>query len=85
MAELIDRQAAIDAVKDAIIHDEQKYAEDALMSLPSTEPERKKGKWIDDTFCSECGWTYEVEPGFIGSVKQFNFCPNCGADMREDT
>ena len=43
------------------------------------EPERKKGKWIDNTFCSECGWVHEVESGFIGSVKQFNFCPNCGS------
>ena len=44
---------------------------------------QKKGKWIDNTFCSECGWIHEIESGFIGSVNQFNFCPNCGADMRE--
>ena len=48
----------------------------------SAEPQFKKGKWIDDTFCSECGWIHEVESGFVGSVKQFNFCPQCGADMR---
>jgi len=51
-------------------------------TLSFTEPERKKGQWIDNTFCSECGWVHEVESGFIGSVEQFNFCPNCGADMR---
>ena len=55
---------------------------DGLLALPSAQPERKKGKWIDNTFCSECGWIHEVESGFIGSVKRFNFCPNCGADMR---
>lgn len=53
--------------------------------LPSAEPERKKGKWIENTFCSECGWIHEVESGFIGSVKQFNYCPNCGADMRGES
>jgi len=47
------------------------------------EPERKKGKWIENTFCSECGWIHEVESGFIGSVEDFNYCPNCGADMRK--
>lgn len=50
--------------------------------MPTIEPERKKGKWIDNTYCSECGWVNQVEPGFIGSVKGFNFCPNCGCDMR---
>lgn len=31
--------------------------------------------------CSECGseWSYDAETG----VSDFNFCPNCGADMRE--
>ena len=51
--------------------------------MPSAQPERKKGKWIDDTYCSECGWVHTVESGFIGSVKGFKFCPNCGADMRD--
>lgn len=56
-----------------------------LNGLPSAQPERKKGKWkrkiVDsgynaDWVCSECGdrWKYD----FIN----FNFCPNCGADMR---
>lgn len=61
---------------------EPEDAVSAIENLPSVQPERKKGEWIDDTFCSECGWTHEVESGFIGSVKQFSFCPNCGTDMR---
>lgn len=37
---------------------------------------RKKGEWIDDR-CSECGcYVYH------GDVR--NFCPMCGADLRED-
>jgi len=35
----IGRQAAIDAVKSAVIKDEQQYAEDALKALPSAQPE----------------------------------------------
>ena len=54
---------------------------DRFIAFASAEPERKKGKWIEDTFCSECGWIHEVESGFIGSVNQFNYCPNCGARM----
>ena len=37
------------------------------------EPERKKGKWID-LRCDQCGQVDCSKP---------NFCPNCGADMRE--
>ena len=41
-----------------------------------------KGKWIfkhgdSDIYCSECDEAYDEIPG------KFNFCPNCGADMRE--
>ena len=46
-----------------------------------SEPERKKGKWIsvfdeDEDRCSECQAT------FFCAMTRFNFCPNCGADMR---
>ena len=47
---------------------------------PSAEP-RKRGKWLlidagyyDYVKCSQCGETL---------VWGKNFCPNCGADMRE--
>lgn len=49
--------------------------------MPTIEP-RQKGEWIDDGrdkvvrwYCSICGrWDRYV----------YNFCPNCGADMREE-
>ena len=53
-----------------------------VVSQPTVEPERKKGKWTEvdeDEYwgmwyrCSECGKT---------SIRG-NFCPSCGADMRE--
>lgn len=50
----------------------------------SAQPERKKGEWIDyansHCECSVCHteWSY-----FQNEVECFEFCPNCGADMRE--
>ena len=64
---------------------------------PTIEPERKTGKWIefesdenkyDIIKCSCCKHTFTVDSYHwtdIGFVKDdFNFCPNCGADMRGD-
>ena len=61
-----------------------------ISKMPTIEPERKKGKWIPQDHnkhhgmisttvyyfprCSACG----------ESANYTNFCPNCGADMRED-
>lgn len=63
-------------------------AEDGLLearriinTLPSVQPERPKGEWIDVTkkigfpedMCSEC---------HLRASRWMRFCPNCGADMR---
>lgn len=54
---------------------------DQIDDLPTIE-ERKQGKWIREgsAFNLRCPYCrkFFVEP--IGS--KFNFCPNCGADMR---
>ena len=57
------------------------------MPMPTIEPERKKGKWIvgEKTWvtmmqCNLCNFTTFVSEGHFA---QCNFCPNCGADMRE--
>jgi|GEM_PF-2707613 len=59
--------------------------------LPSAQPERKKGKWVQtikhhkddeqeydyiEENCSACGCRRKI--GWRGT----NFCPMCGADMR---
>lgn len=58
----------------------------ALAQAPTIE-ERKTGKWhqriyqkVEMMVCSECGneFSYDAETG----VRDYNFCPNCGADMR---
>ena len=85
MDDLISRQAAIDrlteygngravfiSVGEAIIRIEQ---------LPPAQPKRIRGRWTRDNACSECG----CQPWFSGDIHNYNFCPNCGADMREVT
>ena len=86
----IYRQAAIDAVSDCGICIQR------IVDLPSAQPERPKGKWMphreicreyigtvlvnvdyDYWLCDTCG--YRVKKG----QPTYNFCPNCGADMRE--
>lgn len=56
---------------------------EAICDAPTIEPERKPGHWIiytvsmldgEDCKCSECGQT--------SCAPYWNFCPNCGADMR---
>lgn len=58
--------------------DELDTAIATLVNLPSIQPERKKGRWIDmndHVMCSCCGTTH------YGADK--NYCPNCGAKMEE--
>lgn len=86
--DLISRDAAIDAVSEACFELRGVFGrcEDALKALPSAQPERKKGRWIkvngktaiNCSACYHCSWSLSFED----TVKRFNFCPNCGADMR---
>lgn len=74
-------------------------AAEALMQLPSAPPECKVGEWeeievIPEAYdiagvktwaskmrCNQCGFiTFAIE----GKFAQYDFCPNCGADMRGD-
>ena len=85
MSNLIDREVAIQGVRELFSLGDEFCDELSIVgmlnNLPYIEIEQKKGRWISDTYCSECGWVNDVEDGFIGSVKQFNFCPNCGVKM----
>jgi hypothetical protein len=84
--DVVSRQAAIDALKDAENHAFNSYykglvkAHKIIANLPPIQP--KIGHWIDvETLdsalwhaCSECGETefYETD-----------YCPNCGRRMQE--
>ena len=94
MNDLISRQAAIDAleIEKSLVErpiTETRWfdlglrkAQDVLSELPSAQPEQKRGRWeqkfkyhnlVEAGKCSVCGKWYST----------YNFCPNCGADMRE--
>ena len=60
---------------------------DIVKQLPSAE---RLGTWTTkrtmyhdgETYCDQCGWTWEdITHGRI-SVTRTPFCPNCGARMR---
>jgi len=67
-----------------------------LEKVPSAQPERKTGKWIERkhgywSFVNDKGerdgWIPSYECSECGSrgwrnPEVMNFCPNCGADMR---
>lgn len=79
--DLISRQAAINAIRKDVMGG-LNY-ESILKSLPSAEPERKKGKWIVSIlpkgkliYCSECEFGKK-----IADKRTYHFCPNCGAPM----
>ena len=93
MNDLIDRQAAIDAVG------VNTWAGARIMQLPPAQPEQpepKRGEWLErdvidepkgkhitqwqSARCSVCG-RYHTTP-YLYSFTHYNFCPNCGADMR---
>lgn len=73
----------------------------AINVLQSEQPEHKRGKWIkrqdvDGVYwtCSECGGALPRESHFdpqfdlfprLESIEKTDFCPSCGADMREES
>ena len=82
----IYRQDAIDAMSESlkrVFPEHRQIAEKCLNVLPSAQLERPKGKWIvshiPDSMLWECN-----QCGFDCGAHSFNFCPNCGADMRKE-
>ena len=94
MSDYISRQAALAAF--GLSEKSRKYGgdhsgydtrmlyeiQDTLEDIPAADArEVKRGKWIDRdgglATCSECGDRW-------GVYSVMNFCPNCGADVREE-
>jgi len=93
--DLISRQAAIDAIdrldipEDMCVFEILSHIELEIGNLPSAQPERKRGKWIEDDDgwdeviwrCSECDAVFTLVDG-TPKENEYYFCPHCGADMR---
>ena len=52
---------------------------DTIEMLSEKAREPKRGEWVDDDFvgqyrCSECDYY---------AIDEYDYCPNCGAEMRE--
>ena len=57
------------------------YSEVFDMAISALSAEREKGEWVYDGDCIHCNNCKSAFNNLIG----FNFCPNCGADMRGET
>lgn len=78
-----------DAMKSDLVND--------IKTLPSAQPQRMRGRWLDKKViddrkdakiqqwqqarCSIC-YKWHTVP-YMYYFSNYNFCPNCGADMRE--
>lgn len=98
MSDLISRQALIEHLRRTIeassndgdynegFNDGMDFAACFASTLPSAQPERKKGRWYLERhvwFCDQCEKNPTKGMGYVqGTDELFNFCPNCGADMR---
>jgi len=91
MSDLIRRQDALDAINHICPIDteydcallDRADVRCVLSDVPSAEPERHRGEWIEDEHergyseCSKCGYIAVS----VLSRRLYKFCPNCGADM----
>lgn len=88
MSDYISRQAAIEAVHNHFdeggfnCYDDGQMMLDKIMDLPAAPVrEVKRGRWISER-CSACG-EWAPSDGY-GWIRETKYCPNCGADLRED-
>ena len=95
MKDYIDREAAIEslccdcsATRDCR-PGERCVDYQRLKAIPAADVvERKKGEWVPVTNGrggSECNLCHVYAPSYkSGREYRSNFCPNCGAEMREE-
>ena len=82
MADLIHKEDALKVIEAHGIQHSSMYREIANIATIEAEPVRH-GRWVAETermgtysHCSECGCRCQ------GYTPNYNYCPNCGADMR---
>ena len=95
MSRYIDADALLKAITNKAIKSGSFYlewmkkAEELINEQPTADVvEVKHGHWIKDRLCSTSGGTYGVrrcsvcEDYYQDIGYGWNYCPNCGADMR---
>ncbi len=97
MKDLIDRQAAIDAIGtwDKFGVDERcrivrwheglelyVHLRDVLTAIVNLPPAQREGKWIKEYEEWFTDYPYKCTNCGKYSRARYHFCPNCGADMR---
>lgn len=91
MAEYIEREKIWSALNMACVPYNRAMAK-AIESIPAVDARPVvRGKWkvsvhktYYDVSCSVCGINSFFQVDGKDSVSYANFCPNCGADMREE-
>jgi hypothetical protein len=85
MTDYISREKVLDA----LLHEQYGYlCEDAINRIPAADVRpvvraKREDDWETGcSTCSACGESYLWED--YDGVGEWNFCPNCGADMREE-
>lgn len=78
------RYMDVDAFRHRILCQRHNMSVNEVLELISTMPtadvvERKKGKW------HYCDTMYHCDQCHSGFYDMSAYCPNCGADMREET
>lgn len=66
-------------------HDRERGATE--LAIEALSHERPKGRWVKTKFagehiCSNCENITYFEHVLKGGYREYDFCPNCGADMR---
>ena len=100
MGRLIDADAFDKRIRLAVGSCEEELTEDfkdgisTILEMMKTAPTVdavpvKHGRWecsdhYENAVCSECGYDTGEAWGFGHGRGCYNFCPNCGADMRKD-
>lgn len=81
MNDVIYRHDAIDALYSVDEYNARSVK--AIKALPSAQPERQRGEWIDyiEDGYVECPFCHSAT-NCDGNKDELHFCFSCGADMR---
>lgn len=87
MNDLVSRKYLLECIEEGWVMFDTERDKNLYIHLVRDIAPSKEGKWIADNpkdggfwVCSNCGFPSEA----FAADMLYKFCPNCGADMRED-